>query len=227
MGMTGPNPHIPKDGILSGRMSIRLGLRCRRSTRISLLIAVGVFFFLLSSLIQGSTRASSKSFEGVPIRVQVADARKEAAAVLFDDGFKAWQAGKFIDAIENFEMGLELFSVSTRAHYYLAESLKEIGRRADALKHYETAAKINPDSKEGYLAAAKAKRLRKIGVRLEKMGMTGGKPDETICWLAIAVGEEGPAWDERSFSREYVNEAKYRHLTPQKCVALLGRKDTE
>jgi hypothetical protein len=49
------------------------------------------------------------------------------------------------------------------------------------------------------------------------------KPDETICWLALARGKEAPAWDERSFSREYVDEAKRRDLTSEQCAEISGQ----
>ncbi len=56
---------------------------------------------------------------------------------------------------------------------------------------------------------------------------TASRSNDSVCRLTLAIGDEGPRWDERSFLRRYVDEAKRRDLTPQKCAALLGREITE
>ena len=56
---------------------------------------------------------------------------------------------------------------------------------------------------------------------------TASRSNDSVCRLTLAIGDEGPRWDERSFLRVYVDEAEHRDLTPQKCAALLGRETTE
>ena len=46
-----------------------------------------------------------------------------------------------------------------------------------------------------------------------------------IFWRVLKV--ETPNWDDRSASRNSVNEAKRRRLTPEVCAKLLGRQTVQ
>jgi hypothetical protein len=50
------------------------------------------------------------------------------------------------------------------------------------------------------------------------------KADSDICRFALSTKSEAPNWDDRSASRNSVNEAKRRGLTPETCAKLLGRQ---
>ena len=47
--------------------------------------------------------------------------------------------------------------------------------------------------------------------------------DSDICRFALSTKDGIPNWDVRNFTRNSVNEAKHRGLTPEDCAKLLGR----
>ena len=89
-----------------------------------------------------------------PVVLQVADARSEAADRFFLKAVKLYRSGDLTGAAEQFKLGLSINPENPVAHYYYAETLKAMQREAEALAHYEKAAKFGPDTTEGIMAAA-------------------------------------------------------------------------
>jgi len=93
-------------------------------------------------------------------------AKQEAAAELFDEGFKLYQSGDFYAAKDSFETGLELSPTNPAAHYYLGRILEQQGDFGGARASYEAAIANGADTKEGILAQSKLKGLdQRVGDR--------------------------------------------------------------
>ncbi len=96
-----------------------------------------------------------------PVVLQLADARSEAADRFFLKAVQLYRAGDLTGAAEQFEFGLSINPENPVAHYYYAETLKAMQREAEALAHYEKAAKFGPDTTEGIMAAAVITKLKR------------------------------------------------------------------
>lgn len=83
-----------------------------------------------------------------------ADARDDAAQASFASAFVFYHDREFAKAVDKFDLGLRLKPDSVMAHYYMAESLTALGRTDEATAHYEAAARLGPNVKEGLLASA-------------------------------------------------------------------------
>ena len=86
--------------------------------------------------------------------VQVADARTDAADRFFLKAIKLFRSGDLSGAVAQFELGLSIDPDNPIAHYYFAETYAAMKRDSDALKHYEKAVELGPDTTEGVMAAA-------------------------------------------------------------------------
>jgi tetratricopeptide (TPR) repeat protein len=82
-----------------------------------------------------------------------ADARRQAAMEVLSQGFKLYQQGDHKGAVERFELALSIDPNVALGHYYMAESLKALGRPDEAFAHYEATARLAPDTKEGLIAS--------------------------------------------------------------------------
>lgn len=89
-----------------------------------------------------------------PAAAQARDPRSQAAEQILDEGFGLARRGEHQAAIERYRLGLRIAPDNGLGHYYLAESLKATGQRAEALDHYRKAATLIPTTKEGIIAAA-------------------------------------------------------------------------
>ena len=97
-----------------------------------------------------------------------ADVQKNAAQEVFAEGFAAWQAGKWQEAVDTFKLGLGIYPKSPVAHYYMAKALEKLGQTQKAFAHFKVAAKIGPNTKEGVIAAAIVKRREMARLKEQK-----------------------------------------------------------
>ena len=79
---------------------------------------------------------------------------KAAAKRHFRIGFSLYQSGDFKASAMAFVEGLTRYPFSSAAHYYLAENLQRLQWSRLAVRHYDLAKWLEPESKEALLATA-------------------------------------------------------------------------
>ena len=119
-----------------------------------------VAMFLVASAFQAVTPATAAG------AIQVADARQDAANQFFKEALKLYRANDLDGALESFELGLGIDPDNAVAHFYVAKTLQGLSRNAKALIHFQKAAALAPDTREGIMAGAILKR----GVNRPKVG---------------------------------------------------------
>ena len=109
--------------------------------------------------------------------VQVADARTDAADRFFLKAIKLFRSGDLSGAVAQFELGLSIDPDNPIAHYHFAETYAAMKRDSDALKHYEKAVELGPDTTEGVMAAAMlaAQEAIDLDANKETRGALAGK----------------------------------------------------
>jgi hypothetical protein len=86
---------------------------------------------------------------------KLSPAKRTEAQQIFKQAFELFRASEFDAAARLFENGLAIDPGNAPAQYYLGETYARAGKKDRALAHYELAAGIAPNSKEGALAATR------------------------------------------------------------------------
>jgi len=89
------------------------------------------------------------------VAAELSPQRRLASNELLRQAFELFREGQFEAAVIRFNDGLEIDPANGLAHFYLAESLERLGRRAAALEHYRLVEALAPDSRESAIARAK------------------------------------------------------------------------
>ena len=139
--------------------------------------------------------------------VQVADARTDAADRFFLKAIKLFRSGDLSGAVAQFELGLSIDPDNPIAHYYFAETYAAMKRDSDALKHYEKAVELGPDTTEGVMAAAMLPGLKR---KVETRG-------------ALALKHYRDAIKETNYERKIALYSKAIKLKPDYAAAFNNR----
>ena len=100
-------------------------------------------------------------------------AQEATARGKFRIGFQYYDRGLHAAAVKIVREGLELDSENPEAHFLLAESLRSLGRFAEAVAHYRHYVELDPDG-----AKAEVARLIMEGVLEERAAIAAARAEE-------------------------------------------------
>ncbi len=109
--------------------------------------------------------AFSLSFLSLPVSAQEAEGEHaaeldDAARVLFDDGTRAYDAGRFDEALDRYETAYEL-SQRPQLLYNIAVTHDRLDHKREAATFYERFVEALPDSPRAEVASSRAEILRR------------------------------------------------------------------
>ena len=131
----------------------------------------------LKAAVAGAAMALALGFAGAGLEggpgVGAAVAQETTARGKFRIGFQYHNRGLHAAAVRMLGEGLELDAENPEAHFYLAESLRSLGRYAEAVAHYRRSVELDPDG-----AKADEARLIMEGVLDERAAIVAARAEE-------------------------------------------------
>ena len=90
----------------------------------------------------------------------VAQVSEDAGNEFFSEALSLYQQGEYEGALERFDRGFEVDDSNASAHYYMAETLRKLGRLDQAGAHYQKVTQLGPNTVEASLAKEALNELR-------------------------------------------------------------------
>ena len=124
--------------------------------------------------------------------------RKEIARRLAAVGAKAYKNGKLAEAAEQLRLALDHDPELARANYFMGLTLGRLpGRERDALRHLESASRLEPnntvmkaEAASAYLASGMSSRAERLAQEVLALDPTNSKA-QTVLNLASGSGSSG------------------------------------
>ncbi len=134
---------------------------------------------------------------GVRVRRQVWTARRSPGAWL-QKGAQAFKNGKLADAGEQLRIALDHDPELARAHYFMGLTLGRVpGREREALRHLESATRLEPnntvmkaEAASAYLASGMSSRAERLAQEVLSLDPTNSKA-QTVLELVSGPGSSG------------------------------------
>lgn len=96
----------------------------------------------------GGAAQGSANYEAEHQRIAVQAAREQEMQDLLQEGARLWRNRHGVEAVERFEQVLRLDPSNAEAHFSIGVIQESLGKYSEALAHYQSARKTNPDNKD-------------------------------------------------------------------------------
>jgi tetratricopeptide (TPR) repeat protein len=151
-----------------------------------------VHAFVIAVLVIGAMSAPAQSQSAKPAARKSASGPAKPAQQLFYDGFEAYKANHFPDAIRLFEQGLRQDATNALAAFYLGEAYAKTGNPAKAQEWYAASLAADPQSE---VAAQARERLaaaqRAVTPPNPAPATKGPSFEETVAFIREKLGIYG------------------------------------
>lgn len=96
----------------------------------------------------GAPTQGAPNYEAERQRIAVQAAREQEMQDLLQEGARLWRNRHGVEAVERFEQVLRLDPSNAEAHFSIGVIQESLGKYSEALAHYQSARKTNPDNKD-------------------------------------------------------------------------------